>query len=480
MSQSTILAASRRGLLWPRRAAITRQAGALPVRALAVAVVAACPALLAWAVFGPLLVEDSHGYLDYAAALRQGAIPAGATLLGEAAVPTTLFRIGGYPAVLTALQTILPDDWLNALVLFQVIAQAAVAAASYVAARALGIRHGLAMASSLLPATGFAVVAQVCVLSDALSAALITGAALTLLIMPRFAAAVAAGLCLALATAMREATLFVAVGFLPLAFDLPGSVRRRVAAASIIVLLPCGVCLGQVGWNVARGAGLVFTTSPQTQMVQAVLPLLRDGYSVYDGDDVFDATARATVGTGEYLAINELHRRLFLAGMTAPDMASIATRRYFSAWRRFPFAMAGATLGNFRAGYLAMPLQPFATIGDLRRFAGSGSRSPRANSHPWRLAQVADVGAAGLALLDLLTRTAGIVVSLLGMIGPWFLSETKRLRALWCACAGLVAVYLPVHIEPRYMMPIIPLVTLMAAAVANRFIIDKLLCRLRN
>ena len=422
-------------------------------------------------MFGPLIVEDSHGYLDYAHALRDGVIPAGAALLGQAPVPPTLFRIGGYPAVLALLQEMIPGHWLSGLLLLQVMAQTVVAAGCYVTARALGIGQRLAMLSSLLPSTGFVVVAEISVLSDALSSALITGAALILLMRPRFSAIAAAALCLAFATTMREATVFVAVAFVPLAYCLPGSVRRRSAAACILVLLPGSVFLGQMGWNVARGVGPVVTTSRQTVMIQAVLPLLREGYPVYGGDNVFDATARATVVVGGYPAIDDMHRRLFEKGFTAPDIASVASQRYLMAWIRFPVAMTRATAGNLRASYLSMPFQPFSTSRDLFRFAGHGWPGILGDSH--RSVAPTDHVPAFWVLADRLTRSIGIAIALLGGIGPWLLRGARQLRALWCACAGLIAVYLPVHIEPRYIIPVIPLVSLMAAAVLTRVFAGK-------
>ena len=71
-------------------------------------------------------------------------------------------------------------------------------------------------------------------------------------------------------------------------------------------------------------------------------------------------------------------------------------------------------------------------------------------------------------LLDTLTRAVGVAISLTAIIGPWLLRGAQQLRALWCVCAGLVAVYLPVHLEPRYLTPAVPLICLLAVASAAR------------
>ena len=91
-----------------------------------VAAGAAVPALLAWAVWGPLIVTDSHGYLDYAAMLRNGTLPHGTDVLRSGPVPISLFRMGGYPAVLAGLQAAAGPAWPQVLVALQIAAQAAV------------------------------------------------------------------------------------------------------------------------------------------------------------------------------------------------------------------------------------------------------------------------------------------------------------------------------------------------------------------
>jgi hypothetical protein len=62
----------------------------------------------------------------------------------------------------------------------------------------------------------------------------------------------------------------------------------------------------------AQSGYLVVTTSPQLVMVQAVLPLLKHELPVFDGEDLYDRTARATMRGDDYPMIDELNRKLFL------------------------------------------------------------------------------------------------------------------------------------------------------------------------
>ncbi len=454
---------------------------------LAVALLAGVPALLALAVFGVIETPDSPGYVAYAAQLREGAIPTGLALLREAPAPVTLFRMGGYPALLAAAQWALPEGWRLATVLQQVVAGTALAAGAFQTALGLGATRFRAAVAALLPTLGFSVVVQLCILTDALYASLAAGAALLLAARPGMRGAWLAGAMLAAATTLREATPLLALAYLPLAWigapaprrdgatarrdGAAGRARRAIPACAAILVLPWLVAGAQVGWNVSRGAGPVLTTSRQTVMVQAVLPLLKRHLPLLDGPGAFDAAARATVGEGEYGRIDALHRRLFAAGLSAPDMARAASALYARAWRRYPGRMLLASLQNFRHEMLALPFQPVDTMAALMVYA----RWPRPEFDRlnllWARLRGGDAGAAGWIGLDVLTRLLGTGVALLAIIGPWLPGRDPswRLRGLWCVCAGFVGLYLPVHLEPRYLVPVVTLACVLAACQARGF-----------
>ena len=459
---------------------------------LAVAALAALPALLALAVFGVIETPDSPGYLAYAAQIRAHAVPSGPALLREAPAPISLFRMGGYPALLAALQVLLPAGWRLGAVLLQVAGSAALAAAGFRAALALGARRGAADAAGLLPALGFSVVVQLCLLTDAAYGCLAAGAALLLATRAGLRPALLAGAMLALGTTLREATPLLALAYLPLAWagqdgagqdgagrDWAGRaplplwsarrVRRGVAACLAVLLLPWAVAAAQVAWNAARGAGPVLTTSRQTVMVQAVLPLLHHHLPLLDRDDAFDAAARATVGGGEYGGIDALHRRLFAQGLSAPAMAADASGLYARAWRRFPGAMLLASVQNLRHEFLALPFQPVDTVGALMVYAGWPRPGFDRLNLLWARLRRGDAPAGLWIALDVLTRLAGTAVSAAAIVGPWLRGRDPswRLRGLWCVCAGLVGLYAPVHLEPRYLVPAVPLACVLAACTAQ-------------
>jgi hypothetical protein len=267
-----------------------------------------------------------------------------------------------------------------------------------------------------------------------------------------------AGIFLAAATLLREATPFVAVFYLPLAM---AAAPRRWLAAFLVLGPPVVAAAGLMAWNVSRVEKPVLTTSRQTVMVQAVLPLLKQHFPVYDGDTLFDRIARETVGAGEYGMIDQLHLRLFHQGMAAPQMAAIATDRYWAAWQNFPLPMVFATLGNFRHEFLALPFQPVDTVGALMVYAGWPRPVFDRLNLLWVDFRAGSLRAGGLILLDVITRLIGTAVGLLAIAAPL---RRPDMIGLWIVCAGFFAVYLPVHIEPRYLVPVVPLACLLAAA----------------
>lgn len=440
----------------------------------AAAAVSSLLAILAVTAFGVIMTPDTPAYLHYAELLRSGPLPAGEALLRSSFQPTALFRTPGYPVLIATAQYLDSAHWIAILIATQIAVQAAVAAAAHRAGLALGLGRWLALAAALMPATGFAAIAQIMVLTDAVYAALVTLALLLLLRAGlaggRILPVLAAGLMLAAATTVREVTPFLALLFLPAAAVAAGPRKRLVG----MVLLAGPVVLA-TGWVMlshhGRSGHAVLSTTRQIVMVQAVLPALKRGVPIYHGDDLYDRTARETVVPLGYEGIDALNARLFAAGLSSPEIAALASARYMRAWREYPFEMMRGIMTRFPARMLWIAFAPVDTVADLHRYSGS--------ARPWfgreaellrRLGQ-GSVSAGFLLLALVLGRVVGVAVTMAALAAPLLISRRDArhwpLLTMWLASGAFLAVYLPVHLETRYLLPVIPLLCLLGCVVLH-------------
>src|SRR5215472_10851065 len=390
---------------------------------LLVGLVAALPALVAFLTYGALEPPDSAGYISYAEQLRAGTLPSGAALLKEAPAPISLFRTPGYPALIAVTQSLFGIAWKVTLVLSQIIAHAALAVTVYRTAVLLRLSRSLAILVALLPSVGLGLVMQVSLLTDAISAALLGFAALWLVqatLQPSRIAPVAVGMALVGAMLLREATMFIAVGFAPAVWiaSRPESRLRWFCSAFMPII---AVVAGMAGTNYARSGYPVVTTSPQLVMVQALLPLLKHELPVFDGEDLYDRTARDTLRGGEYAMIDELNRKLFLAGLTAPQMAEAATWRYFRAWWRFPGAMLIATVGRYRDHFPALAFYPLVTLRYLAIYAGLPRPEFTVPARLWKNLKRGNLSAGAWLLVDVAMRVIGTAIGLAATAAPFLL-----------------------------------------------------------
>jgi hypothetical protein len=445
---------------------------------LLVGLLAPLPAVIAFLTFGAIETPDSAGYISYAEQLRTGTLPSGAALLKEAPAPISLFRAPGYPALIAVTQSLFGAEWKAILVLLQIIAHAVLAVTLYRTAVLLRLSRSIAISVALLPSVGLGLVMQISLLTDAICAALLGFAALWLVqakVRPSRIAPVAIGIALAGAMLLREATMFIAGGFAPAVWIASRPENRLHWFCSAFLPIIVVIAL-MAGTNYVRSGYPVITTNPQIVMVQAVLPLVRQELPVFDGEDLYDRTARDTLKGGRYERIQELNQKLFLAGLTAPEMAEAATRRYFRAWWRFPGAMFIATITRYRDHFLALSFYPNVTLRYLPVYAGLPRPEFTDPARLWKKLLKGNISAAATAwlLIDAAMRVIGTAMGLAAMAAPFLLinqndDRGRVLLGIWLIGVSLLAVYLPVHLDIRYLVPLIPLQCLLAATLWNAY-----------
>src|SRR5262245_7019925 len=437
-----------------------------------VGLLAALPALIVLSLFGPIEPPDCSGYVGFAEQILSGQLRTGAELLTEAIIPVSLYRAPGYPALIAVFQYLFGNAWKVALVLLQISVSSLLAILAHRTAALLGLPRLLALSVSLLPSVSIGLVMQVSILTDAVYSVLF-GCAVLLLVpamlhtsprTPRTPLYV--GLLLATAMSLREATIIIAIAFVPAVWIAAGAGRRgRWLCLSFSPLL--AITAGLMTANYIRSGHAVVTTSPQIVMVQALLPLVRQGLPLFPDDTIFDRTARETLRGDDYHSIFALNDKLFLAGLSAPQISAEARHRYFLTWRRFPVAMALASLGRYHERYLALPFHPLNAARLLRLYAGRPSPWISNPGMLWQDAQMGSGSAAFWLVVYGATRVIGTVIGVLAIVAPFVLLRNGDNRAvvvlgMWFICLGFVAVYLPVHLNERYLVPLIPLQCLLA------------------
>jgi hypothetical protein len=203
-------------------------------------------------------------------------------------------------------------------------------------------------------------------------------------------------------------------------------------------------------------------------MVMALLPLFKQHLPVYDGDPVFAAAAQGTIDGGQFSGIDAFTARLYAHGETPVQIAAEAGRDYAYSWRRFPLPMLKMTLQNFRYDDLYMPCEPQKAMAMLYLYAHGARPDFDRLSVQWRAFRHGDMAAGGVFFASWGLGLLGMAISLAGLVAPWRRQAAWRERALWCIPVALGLMYMPVHLEPRYLVPGVPLICILAAAGLRR------------
>jgi hypothetical protein len=288
-------------------------------------------------------------------------------------------------------------------------------------------------------------------------------------------AAIAAGLAMAAAFLLREATLFLAAGFLPLAIGASFSSRlsrnrrtlapettRRAAVKLACILLPLVIVQqGYREWNRSRIGSPIVTTAAQTAVLYALTRAARHDEAIFSGETPLHRLARTTLRTFDFTEVRAINSRLHREfGYRAEQTSDAAYRAYFQAWRDHPMAMLRLPLPYLREWQMRLTVRPVASVRELILWNTGddlefGSERALLQGRWWMLPVVVLHRASeGLAIVIFL----GFL-----LLTPWRLareglrdSPQVAIFGLWTAYLTFFVVYAFVHVEPRYLAPVIP------------------------
>lgn len=428
--------------------------------------------------FGPIVMPDTEGYTGFADAIVAGRLSGPGLTEGD--FPVTLFRIAGYPLVIAAAKTIAGGNALWLVAIFQSAVSLVATGAVYRLARVFGLGTGLALAVAMAQATSLPLALDQVIITDSLHASMITLAICALagaILHGHLGIVAAAGVGAAIATAflLREAMMFLVAAFIPLAAAAAFSgcsvhagvtmQRKRLWRGAIglaFIILPLfTVQQAYKEWNRSRAGAAVVTTGAQTAILQTLVEVARDEPGIFSGDMLLDHVARATLRNYDFVEVRGISTRLADEhNRSAAQIAADAYAAYFRAWREHPAAMLRIPLPYLREWQARLTVRPLASVRELILWS-SGDDFGFAS---WRGVREGRWWMAPPIALRFLSEAAAIVVFAgFLLLTPW---RTARERpwpppvvasmAIWMLYLGFFAIYAVVHIEPRYLAPIVP------------------------
>jgi hypothetical protein len=447
-----------------------REAECLPLVALAILIALKISVLLA---FGPTMSVDTTGYTDYAAAILDGSFKH--VDLAASAQPVTLTRTIGLPALIAGAMAVAGDHWAWPIVLLQFAASIWATVYVYRLARAFKLGVWLSLFVCAAQATTMQYVVDQTVLTDSLCGSTMTIATcmLGLSLLNRRPATLIAflivGLLIAAAFLLRPVVEYVVAGFAPLVLAAIALLRTRVrqAAAAALVLLPVVVThLAYVAWNLERVGAPVVTTIGQAALFAAIVEAAPYDDTIFSGSSPVDIAGRRTAELVKSPPTDRifghdvepgliLHRDY---GWDAIRINREATKAYLLAWRDHPVAMIHHVFYHLSETQLHQAFRPTETIRDVLMWnTGSEYHFGR-----WTAVRAGDWWQIPAMVWHFLDDTISVfifcaffLVTPIRLFREGFTPETNVSAGCWCAYVVVGLLYAAVHLEPRYLTPVL-------------------------
>jgi hypothetical protein len=423
--------------------------------------------------FGPTAMPDTSGYVAYADHILDGTFRH-VDLVADP-MPITLLRIIGYPAIIAGAKIVGGEHWAWVVVLLQFTFSIIATVMLYRLARALELGLWWSLGVAAAEATAMQFVVDQAILSDSICASAMTIAICLLGLVALHRKPVSlfvffgVGLLLVMAYLMRDVIEFMALGLLPLVLASAFVERTRLerVVACLLVFLPLVAAhLAYIEWNRERVGAPVVSTIAQATLFAALEEAAQYDQGIFSGSDPFDDAGRraykVTIGLGQYglghdgVPTQILHRDY---GWDAVRISHEATMAYLRAWWQHPYAMIRHVFFHVSETQLHQAVRPTETIHDMllwntgNDYGFAQTRAVRAGNW-WMIPAV---------ILHFLVETVSVavfsaflVVTPIRLFREGWTAETSV--SIGCLCAYLVVggLYSAVHLEPRYLTPVVP------------------------
>jgi hypothetical protein len=437
------------------------------------------------AIYGPISVPDTSGYVTFARAILQSDTWLHDAQLSSGAVPLFAVRMIGYPAILATAMEIGGTNWPYLVVALQFMVTIAALWAIYAFALELGLSWQLAVFAVVAFATSEQLVTDQCLLTDSLNADFII---IALFILARGIrsgrplsvwGAAAGGALLALAFLLREAMPLLATMMLPLLIvrcfrGWSGALVLRSVLMGTLVLVPLMTTVEiYKAWNSHRTGERFVTTSAQVTLMYALINAAKHDHTVFDGDAPLDQAARRAVHNYVFDEVAPINSDLVEQGYRPTDVARMSQAHYFATWRSRPVAMLHLLRDHISEEVAKLAFRPLSASCDLIEWATTVRQCPDYRDL-MRAVRSSFVHEPHGSLTFFLFQTCELTVSIglfsafvVGVPVLWVRSWRRSgwrvtgpewlVFTFWAMYVGWFLLYAAVNMERRYMNPVVPL-----------------------
>jgi hypothetical protein len=420
-------------------------------------------------ILGPMTQLDTSGYANYADAILTGEFRH--IDLETDPMPITLTRTIGYPAVIAAAKVVTGRGWDWTVVIFQFVVSLWATAMVYRLARAfrLGVWTSLGVVAA--QATAMQFVVDQAILTDSLTGSLMTVATCILGLIallrqpPTLFVYFGAGVLIAAAFLIRDVIAIVSIGLVPLAAAaaLVEHTRLRQLVACALVFVPLiATHVSYTEWNRARIGAPVVTSISQAALFGALIEAAHYDHTIFFGSTPIDEVGRVLLKTMEAGQHGyEVDSSVFLHrdyGWDAVRMSHEVTLAYLRGWRDHPRAMVFHIFHHISETELHQAVRPIETIRDLLLWkTGSshdfGAERAVRNGNWWMIPAVIANWLCMTA--SVIVFCAFLVVTPIRLVREGWTAETSVSSGIWCFYLVVGGLYAAVHLEPRYLTPVV-------------------------
>lgn len=427
-------------------------------------------------IWGPGIAPDTGGYTRFAAMILEGTDWLSNAGLEDSAMPTTVFRIAGYPIFIALAQLISVENWQWIVVLSQFALSAVSLFSLSRLIYVLGMRPWLGVFCLLATGLSFSLLLDNMILTDSFAAsffvivlsenaiATLRGRSLG------FTQALLFGGLLTLAFLVREgvailSTLFV-VPFLVRAFVADNKRWQSLVAVAVFFVPVVLATQVYMSWNESRTGYRFITSGGQTVYLQGLVDAAEKDRRIFSGDEPIEVVARDYVKDYAFSEVLAIQASLFSEGFVAPELANISKQKYFESWLEYPGSMLRMTIGHIRENYATLTFRPFDSVRQTGLWINGDKPWP--DYRELRKTMFDDAGVFVLFVGEMFERVVAIAITVAFVILPVAAfvrlclgkNQCKRevlvCAALWTVYFGVLVAHAMVHLETRYLAPVVP------------------------